>query len=120
MRLKYVESYDIARNLRPFITRYGRVIDEKNANTIILADTGKNIHRIHKLIEKLDTSDFLVRKKKVEKINSTAKREVKKNKSVLEYIKDQHVLFLIAFALIGGIIGFGTRGYLMKRIEGGW
>lgn len=120
MKLKYVESHDTTRNLRPFITRYGRVIDEKNANTIILADTGKNIHRIHDLIKKLDTSDFLVRQKKVQTINATAKKELKRSKSILGYIKDQHVLFLIAFALIGGIIGFGTRGYLMKRIEGGW
>lgn len=120
MKLKYVDSHDIARNLRPFISRYGRVIDEKNANTIILADTGKNIHRIYNLIKKLDTPDFLKRKEIVNKINSEAQVTVQKNKSVFAYIKDQHVLFLIAFSLIGAIIGFGIRGYLMKRIEGGW
>lgn len=120
MKLNYVDSYDFGRNLRPFISRYGRIIDEKNANTIILADTGKNIHRMHDLIKKLDTKDFLKSKEMINKINSESKREEVKNKSVLEYIKDQYILFLISFSLIGGILGFGTRGYLMKRIEGGW
>ena len=120
MKLNYAETHDISRNLRPFISRYGRVIEERNANTIILADTGTNIHRIQKLIKKLDTPAFLKRKELVDKINSQAKREVKESKPFLSFLKDQHVLFLISFALIGGIIGFGVRGYLMKRVEGGW
>lgn len=120
MNLMYVNSNEVSRNLRPFISRYGRVISEKNANTIIIADSGRNIHRIHGLIKKLDTAEFLKRRKLVEKINSESKKTITKNKSILSYIKDQHILFLIAFSLIGGIIGFGIRGYMMKKVEGGW
>lgn len=118
--LKHAESSNISRNMRPFMSRYGRVIDEKNANSLILFDTGKNIHRLHTLIQTLDTKEFAQRKLKVEEINKKNKKEIIVQKSILSYIKDEHVLFLITFALIGGIIGFGIRGYLMKRFEGGW
>jgi len=51
-RLNFIEASEVSRNMRPFMSRYGRVIDEKNANTLIIADTGKNIHRLAELISK--------------------------------------------------------------------
>ncbi|MDD0854888.1 hypothetical protein HBN50_17440 [Halobacteriovorax sp. GB3] len=44
----------IARALRPFISRYGRIIESKLASTLIIQDTGLNINRLHTLIGKLD------------------------------------------------------------------
>lgn len=120
MRLKYVNANEVSRNLRPFVSRYGRVIDEKNANTIILADTGINIHRLQKLLTILDTPEFLKRKKIVDRVNSKIKEEVVIEKSIFKFFKDEYVLFLICFSLIGAILGFGVRGYMMKKIEGGW
>lgn len=54
MTLKYVDASEISRNFRPFMSRYGRVIDLKQTNTIIISDTGANIARLVKLIKFID------------------------------------------------------------------
>jgi general secretion pathway protein D len=56
--LKNVDAAEIARNFRPFMSRYGRIIDLKQTNTIIISDTGTNIHRLEKLIKFLDVPGF--------------------------------------------------------------
>lgn len=52
--LKNVDAGEISRNFRPFMSRYGRIIDIKQTNTIIISDTGSNIARLEKLIKFLD------------------------------------------------------------------
>ena len=52
--LKHVSAAEIARNFRPFMSRYGRIIDIKQTNTIIIADTGSNINRLAKMVNFLD------------------------------------------------------------------
>jgi general secretion pathway protein D len=52
--LKNISASELARNFRPFMTRYGRIIDIKQTNTIIVADTGTNINRLVKLVKFLD------------------------------------------------------------------
>ncbi len=52
--LKHVSAAEIARNFRPFMSRYGRLIDIKQTNTIIIADTGSNINRLAKMVKFLD------------------------------------------------------------------
>lgn len=52
--LKNVSAAEIARNFRPFMSRYGRIIDIKQTNTIIIADTGSNINRLAKMVKFLD------------------------------------------------------------------
>lgn len=52
--LKHVSAAEIARNFRPFMSRYGRIIDIKQTNTIIIADTGTNINRLAKMVKFLD------------------------------------------------------------------
>ena len=54
MALKNVDAAEISRNFRPFMSRYGRIIDIKQTNTIIISDTGANIARLEKLIKFLD------------------------------------------------------------------
>jgi hypothetical protein len=66
----------------------------------------------------MDTVQFESRVKFFKNLNDTDLVPTKTETSFLEFIKSQYVLLLIAFSLIGGIIGFGLRGYLMKRIEG--
>jgi general secretion pathway protein D len=56
--LKNVDASEIARNFRPFMSRYGRIIDLKQTNTIIISDTGTNIHRLEKLIKFLDVPGY--------------------------------------------------------------
>lgn len=52
--LKSVSAAEIARNFRPFMSRYGRIIDIKQTNTVIMADTGTNINRLVKMVKFLD------------------------------------------------------------------
>ncbi len=52
--LQNVSATELSRNFRPFMSRYGRIIDIKQTNTIIVADTGTNIARLTKLIKFLD------------------------------------------------------------------
>jgi general secretion pathway protein D len=52
--LKNVDAGEISRNFRPFMSRYGRIIDIKQTNTIIISDTGSNITRLERLIKFLD------------------------------------------------------------------
>ena len=53
LKNKYIVS-DVSRNFRPFMSRYGRIIDVKSTGTVIISDTGANVHRLIKLIEQLD------------------------------------------------------------------
>lgn len=47
-------SSDITKSLRPFMSRYGRIIDQPDGGQIILQDTGRNIHRLLELIKDFD------------------------------------------------------------------
>lgn len=53
MKNPYIVS-EIVRNFRPFMSRYGRILDVKNPAMIIITDTGKNIQRLGKIIKTLD------------------------------------------------------------------
>lgn len=58
LALKNVDAAEISRNFRPFMSRYGRIIDIKQTNTIIISDTGSNIARLEKLIKFLDVPGY--------------------------------------------------------------
>lgn len=52
--LKNIDSTEVSRSFRPFMSRYGRIINIKQTNTIIVQDTGSNINRLVRLIKFLD------------------------------------------------------------------
>ena len=52
--LKNVDASEISRNFRPFMSRYGRILEIKQTNTLIISDTGSNIVRLEKIIKFLD------------------------------------------------------------------
>ncbi len=52
--LKNISSSEIARSFRTFSTRYGRIVDIKETNTVIAQDTGENINRLVRLIKFVD------------------------------------------------------------------
>jgi general secretion pathway protein D len=58
LALKNVDASEISRNFRPFMSRYGRIIDIKQTNTIIISDTGSNIARLERLIKFLDVPGY--------------------------------------------------------------
>ncbi|MBF0361923.1 MAG: type II secretion system secretin GspD [Oligoflexia bacterium] len=52
--LKNVSSAEITRGFRSFMSQYGRIIEMRQTNTVILHDTGANINRLVKLMKFLD------------------------------------------------------------------
>ncbi len=116
--LKHIPSAELARNLRPMMGRYARIIE--HTNSLFISDTGKNVHRVMKLVKELDTSEYINSAEEVKLLNEKNLKTIKTQKSFLSILNDNNIIFLVLFSLIGTIIGFGLRGYSMKRIEGGW
>lgn len=52
--LKYVNSREVSNSFRPFMSRYGRIIEIKQTNTVIVQETGTHINRLMKLIKFID------------------------------------------------------------------
>jgi general secretion pathway protein D len=52
--LKNINSTEVTRSFRPFMSRYGRIIDIRQTNTVIVQDTGSNINRLNRLIKFID------------------------------------------------------------------
>lgn len=118
--LNHISSHNLSRNLRPFISKYGRIVDDRAGKILILNDTGKSVIRVIELLKIIDTPQFAKGAAEIEKINNAAKLEVEEDRGVLAVLQDQHILFIVVFSLIFGLIGFMARGYLIRRIEGGW
>jgi type II secretory pathway component GspD/PulD (secretin) len=119
-QLKHVHAYELSNNLRPFIGRYGRVIDVSNSEAVIIADTATNILRLSKLIPEIDTEAFAKSRKEITDINEKNKKIISKEKGVYSIFTENQGVFLVIFLFLGLIIGFGSRSYMLKRIEGGW
>lgn len=119
-RLQHIKAAELTRNLRPFLSRYGRIIDDNYSNSIHLTDMAVNIHRLMAIVKFLDTPAFVKRVEEVEAINKKNEQVINPERSLVEVINGNQGLFLLVFLIMGSIIGFGLRGYTMKRIEGGW
>lgn len=52
--LKYVSAREVNNNFRPFSSRYGRMTEIKETNTIIVQDTATQIKRLERLIKLID------------------------------------------------------------------
>lgn len=52
--LKYINSREVANSFRPFMSRYGRIIEMRQTNTVIVQETGTHINRLMKLIKFID------------------------------------------------------------------
>lgn len=54
--MKYpVSSTTITRSLRPFMSRYGRIIDNKINGTLVVQDTAQNLKRLYGLMRQMDS-----------------------------------------------------------------
>lgn len=54
INLKNIKSSGLTSSFRPFMSRYGRIIDVTNTNSVIIQDTGMNVHRLLGLISELE------------------------------------------------------------------
>lgn len=52
--LKNINSTEVTRSFRPFMSRYGRILEIKQTNTIIIQETGSNVNRLVRLIKFID------------------------------------------------------------------
>ncbi|HLE12467.1 MAG: type II secretion system protein GspD [Bdellovibrionales bacterium RIFOXYD12_FULL_39_22] len=52
--LKHISSVELTRQLRTFVSRYGRMTEINQTNTVIVQDTGANINRLDRLIKLVD------------------------------------------------------------------
>ena len=116
--LKHIPGDELVRSLRPFVGRYGRIIEQ--GNSILINDAGKNIKRIMKIVQEIDTLAYVQSATEIKELNEKNKKVIERKESFIQILSDNNIIFLILFSLIGGILGFGVRGYSMKRIEGGW
>jgi len=53
--LKYPVASEISRNLRPFLSRWGRVIDFADGRTLALVEKGETTTQMHETIKFMDT-----------------------------------------------------------------
>lgn len=82
--VKNIKSSEIQRNFRPFMSKYGRIIDIKQTNTIIVHDTGANINRLVKLIRFLDVPGFEESLHIIPVVNSSAQEIAKLLDTILK------------------------------------
>lgn len=118
--LKHAAADDVAYNFRPFLSRYGRVLDFRDTNSIHIHDTGRTVRELAKIAQHIDTEEFIKGMKEVELINEKNKKVLRRDKGIVDILSENNLIFLVLFLLVGMILGFGIRGYLMKRVEGGW
>lgn len=83
----------ITRALRPFMSRYGRVIDAKGTSKLVVQDTGINLKRIYRLIKDMDVKPS----KKMIKVQMKIEKERKElrrieAKSCKNYITELEVV----------------------------
>ncbi len=78
----------ITRNLRPFMSRYGRIIINEGPGIITFQEIGVNVHRVLKLVEKIDKpfsekekKEFLKKKKHDEQMQIKRLKYSKHKKS---------------------------------------
>lgn len=79
----------IARNLRPFMSRYGRVIDDPIAGIVIVRDHLANIHQVLPIIRKLDVD---VTKDEIKMHERNYQLEVLREKTRQEMLKKMEEL----------------------------
>jgi general secretion pathway protein D len=80
-------SSEITGALRPFMSRYGRIIDIRTTGTLVVQDTAKNLSRLYELIKKMDvapTKDQVEAKKKSEERKFELEKIEAKNCSNLQ------------------------------------
>jgi hypothetical protein len=86
---------------------------------ITIQDTGINILRAYEIIKTLDTKETKSDYEAIKNINQKYSKEKLRTIDIISAYQKNSSLFLIIFSLMGAIIGFLARGFLIRRIEGG-
>lgn len=98
LKNKELSSTEITRSFRPFMSRYGRIIDIKLHNQIIIQDTGRNLNRMQGLLKEIDRKLTKEEKEAIEeqreKHFELQKLQAKNCSSVIDEIKEVKSLLM--------------------------
>lgn len=75
--LKYISAVETARAFRAFNSRYGRISELAQTNSLIIQDTGDNVNRIVRLIKFLDVPGY-EESLQIIKVKNTSAQEISK------------------------------------------
>lgn len=75
--LKNINSTEVTRSFRPFMSRYGRILEIKQTNTIIIQETGSNVNRLVRLIKFIDVPGH-EESLQIIKVKNTSAQEIAK------------------------------------------
>ena len=81
--LQNISSAEVTRSFRPFMSRYGRILDLKQTNTLIVQDTGDNINRLTRLIKFIDVPGHEESLQIIPVLNSSAQEIAKLLQQIL-------------------------------------
>lgn len=111
--LKYFPVEAMARALRSFAPANSRIIPEAPTNTLFITDASRAMLKYRDLVAKLDNP------KAAENAEEFLKKRAQEETCDPPEQKPNQNLFIALFALVGLVMGFLARGYLIRRIEGG-
>jgi len=82
----YIVS-EVSRNFRPFMSRYGRIIDIRDPGVIVINDTGSNIHRLISLIKIIDKAPT---KDDIKKYEERERKRIERSESIKKAKEDEN------------------------------
>ena len=82
--LENISVKELTRSFRPFMTRYGRIIDVPQTNTVIIQDTGTNVNRLASLIKFIDVPGHELSLEIIPVFNSSAQEIAKLLQQILK------------------------------------
>jgi type II secretory pathway component GspD/PulD (secretin) len=120
--VKHVSPEFVARIMRSFMPAYARIIPIEATHSVLITDTAKNVSKLHRLIESIDTPEAQEQARK--ELAAAAKNAEKDGCAESGSIPFGGTppapwLWISLFSLIALVIGFLARGYAIRRIEGG-
>ncbi len=92
-KMKYPLGRKVSRSLRPFISRYGRVVNFSDGKSLIIADYGENIKRLIKVVDSVDNKEsykVYLAKKESKKIKDPKTEKLRKE--ILDLKMENNIL----------------------------
>jgi hypothetical protein len=116
--LKHAPPEPVARTLRSFAPASSRLIPDDATQSLLITDSARSMIKYQKLAASLDTPEAAEAER--EYLEARAKKAQEACPPEAGDVAGPPQPLLIAiFALIALVIGFLSRGYVIRRIEGG-
>ncbi|MEK6705291.1 MAG: secretin N-terminal domain-containing protein [Bdellovibrionota bacterium] len=113
IQMKYIPAEAVARNLRSLAPVNSRLIPDEGTNTLFITDSARAMKKYHAIVSRMDTP------KAADEAKDYLKKRSKADACAAPEQGSNYTIFIVLFSLIGLILGFLIRGYVIRRIEGG-